>query len=144
MLNEHGKDQIMLMGCYGIGVSRIVASAIEQNNDDKGIIWPDSIAPFQIAIVPLNMHKSEAVAEQSNKLYDQLTALGYDVLLDDRNERPGVKFNDMELMGIPHRIVVGDRGLKEQQLEYKGRKDSDNQDIFISDIIDFVQRTLSK
>ena len=144
VLNEHGKDQIMLMGCYGIGVSRIVASAIEQNNDDKGIIWPDSIAPFQIAIVPLNMHKSEAVAEQSNKLYDQLTALGYDVLLDDRNERPGVKFNDMELMGIPHRIVVGDRGLKEQQLEYKGRRDSDNQDIAISDIIDFVQRIVTK
>ncbi len=144
VLNENGKDQVMLMGCYGIGVTRIVASAIEQNNDDKGIIWPDSIAPFQIAIVPLNMHKSEAVAEQSNKLYDELTALGYEVLLDDRNERPGVKFNDMELMGIPHRIVIGDRGLKEQQLEYKGRQDADNQDIAIGDIINFVQKTIAK
>ncbi|ARN75075.1 proline--tRNA ligase [Oceanicoccus sagamiensis] len=144
VLNENGKDQVMLMGCYGIGVTRIVASAIEQNNDDKGIIWPDSMAPFQIAIVPLNMQKSEAVAEQSNKLYDELTALGYEVLLDDRNERPGVKFNDMELMGIPHRIVIGDRGLKEQQLEYKGRKDADNQDIAIDDIIDFVQKTVAQ
>ncbi len=143
VLNENGKDQVMLMGCYGIGVTRIVASAIEQNNDDKGIIWPDSIAPFQLAIVPLNMQKSEAVAEQSNKLYDELTALGYEVLLDDRNERPGVKFNDMELMGIPHRIVIGDRGLKEQQLEYKGRKDTDNQDIAIADIIDFVKEKIA-
>ena len=132
------------MGCYGIGVTRIVASAIEQNNDDNGIIWPEGMAPFQVAIVPLNMHKSEAVAEQSNKLYDELTALGYEVLLDDRNERPGVKFNDMELMGIPHRIVVGDRGLKEQQLEYKGRTDADNQDIAIADIMDFVQKTIAK
>ena len=144
VLNENGKDQVMLMGCYGIGISRIVASAIEQNNDDKGIIWPDSIAPFQIAIVPLNMQKSEAVAEQSIRLYDELTALGYEVLLDDRNERPGVKFADMELIGIPHRIVIGDRGLKSGQLEYKGRTDADNQDIAIEDMIAFVERTIKK
>ncbi len=144
VLNENGKDQCVLMGCYGIGITRIVASAIEQNNDDKGIIWPDSIAPFQIAIVPLNMQKSAAVAEQSNILYNQLTALGYDVLMDDRNERPGVKFADMELAGIPHRIVIGDRGLKEGMLEYKGRRDEQNQDIAIDAILDFVQQTIVK
>ncbi|MFA7555130.1 MAG: proline--tRNA ligase [Spongiibacteraceae bacterium] len=144
VLNEHGKDQVMQMGCYGIGVTRIVAAAIEQNFDDKGIIWPESIAPFQVAIVPLNMHKSVEVAEQANALYTQLSALGYDVLLDDRDERPGVKFADMELIGIPHRIVVGDRGLKEGLLEYKGRTDTDNQNITITEIMDFIQQTIKK
>ena len=143
VLNEQGRDQVMEMGCYGIGITRIVAAAIEQNHDEKGILWPEAIAPFQIAIVPLNMHKSEAVAEQSNTLYTQLTELGYEVLLDDRNERPGVKFADMELMGIPHRIVVGDRGLKSGQLEYKGRGDADNQDIDIDKILDFVQKNIA-
>lgn len=142
VLNEQGRDQVMIMGCYGIGVTRVVAAAIEQNNDDNGIIWPDAIAPFQIAIIPLNMHKSPAVAEQANALYAQLTELGYDILLDDRDERPGVKFADMELIGIPHRIVVGDRGLKEGKLEYKGRKDSDSQDIAVTDMIDFIQKTV--
>ena len=143
VLNEQGRDQVMEMGCYGIGITRIVAAAIEQNHDEKGILWPEAIAPFQIAIVPLNMHKSEAVAEQSNTLYTQLTELGYEVLLDDRNERPGVKFADMELMGIPHRIVVGDRGLKSGQLEYKGRGDADNQDIDIDKILGFVQKNIA-
>jgi prolyl-tRNA synthetase len=143
VLNENGKDQTMLMGCYGIGVTRIVAAAIEQNNDEKGIIWPDSIAPFQIAIIPLNMQKSVDVAEQSNKLYQQLSDQGYEVLLDDRNERPGVKFADMELIGIPHRIVIGDRGLKEGKVEYKGRKDAENQDIAISDIVHFVKKSIA-
>ncbi len=142
VLNENGKDQTMLMGCYGIGVTRIVAAAIEQNNDDKGIIWPNSIAPFHIAIIPLNMQKSADVAEQSNTLYQQLSELGYEVLLDDRNERPGVKFADMELIGIPHRIVIGDRGLKEGKVEYKGRQDTENQDIDISDILDFVKKSI--
>ena len=142
VLNENGKDQIMEMGCYGIGVTRIVASAIEQNHDEKGIIWPDSMAPFQIAIIPLNMHKSEQVAKEANTLYEQLTELGYEVLLDDRNERPGVKFADMELIGIPHRIVIGDRGLKEGQLEYKARRDTDNQDIALTDIMAFVKDTI--
>ena len=143
VLNKDGKDQVMIMGCYGIGVTRVVAAAIEQNHDENGIIWPTAIAPFQIAIVPLNMQKSEAVAEQSIKLYEELTRLGYEVLLDDRNERPGVKFADMELMGIPHRIVIGDRGLKEGMLEYKGRNDEENQDIALDNIVEFVQQNLS-
>jgi prolyl-tRNA synthetase len=142
VLNEQGREQVMTMGCYGIGVTRIVASAIEQNNDDKGIIWPDATAPFQIALIPLNMHKSEQVAEQSERLYQQLTELGYEVLLDDRNERPGVKFADIELMGIPHRIVIGDRGLKEGSLEYKGRLDTDNQNIELANILDFVKTNI--
>lgn len=142
VLNEQGRKQVMTMGCYGIGVTRIVASAIEQNNDDKGIIWPDAIAPFQIALIPLNMQKSEQVAEQSEALYQQLSELGYEVLLDDRNERPGVKFADIELMGIPHRIVIGDRGLKEGSLEYKGRLDTDNQNIELANILNFVKTNI--
>jgi prolyl-tRNA synthetase len=144
VLNENGKDQTMTMGCYGIGVTRVVASAIEQNNDDKGILWPTSIAPFEIAIVPLNIQKSERVREQSEVLYKTLQDLGYDVLLDDRNERPGVKFADMELLGIPHRIVIGDRGLDNGMLEYKNRRASDNQDIAIADIVDFIQQQLTR
>ena len=144
VLNENGKDQIMTMGCYGIGVTRVVASAIEQNNDDKGILWPASIAPFEIAIVPLNMQKSERVREHAENLYDTLRGLGYDVLLDDRNERPGVKFADMELIGIPHRIVIGDRGLDNGMLEYKNRRASDNEDIAIDDIVDFIRQQLPR
>ena len=104
VLDENGKAKTMIMGCYGIGVSRVVAAAIEQNNDESGIIWPEAIAPFQVAIVPLNMQKSEAVKEAAEALYDKLTTQGIEVLLDDRNERPGVKFADMELIGIPHRF----------------------------------------
>jgi len=132
----------MEMGCYGIGVSRIVASAIEQNNDEKGIIWPDSIAPFQLALVPLNMHKSELVAEKTEELYKQLKQLGVDVFMDDRNERPGFKFADMELTGIPHRLVISDRGVKNGTLEYKGRADTENQDIPLEDGIAFVCKKL--
>jgi prolyl-tRNA synthetase len=144
VLNENGKDQVMTMGCYGIGVTRVVASAIEQNNDDKGILWPASIAPFEIAIVPLNMQKSERVREHAENLYDTLRGLGYDVLLDDRNERPGVKFADMELIGIPHRIVIGDRGLDNGMLEYKNRRAADNEDIAIDDVVDFIQQQLPR
>lgn len=144
VLNENGKDQVMTMGCYGIGVTRVVASAIEQNNDAKGILWPASIAPFEVAIVPLNMQKSERVREQAENLYNTLRGLGYDVLLDDRNERPGVKFADMELIGIPHRIVIGDRGLDNGMLEYKNRRASDNEDIAIDDIVDFIQQQLPR
>ena len=144
VLNENGKDQVMTMGCYGIGVTRVVASAIEQNNDDKGILWPASIAPFEVAIVPLNMQKSERVREQAENLYNTLRGLGYDVLLDDRNERPGVKFADMELIGIPHRIVIGDRGLDNGMLEYKNRRAADNEDIAIDDIVDFIQQQLPR
>ncbi len=139
VLNEQGREQVMTMGCYGIGITRVVASAIEQNHDDKGIIWPESIAPFQIAIVPLNMQKSQQVAEHAERLYQQLSELGYEVLLDDRNERPGVKFADMELIGIPQRIVIGDRGLKEGIFEVKGRQDADSQNIELANILEHVK-----
>ncbi|MEM0953586.1 MAG: proline--tRNA ligase [Pseudomonadota bacterium] len=125
VLDEAGKSATVSMGCYGIGVSRIVAAAIEQNHDEQGIIWPDAMAPFQVAIVPINMQKSEAVAECAESLYQALTEHGIEVLLDDRNERPGVKFADMELIGIPHRLVIGDRALADGKLEYKGRRDSE-------------------
>ncbi|MDO6440551.1 MULTISPECIES: proline--tRNA ligase [unclassified Marinobacter] len=140
VLDENGKTVIMDMGCYGIGVSRIVAASIEQNHDDKGIIWPDAIAPFQVAIVTLNAHKTPAVAEAGEKLYEQLTQAGYDVLLDDRKERPGVKFADMELIGIPHRFVISDRGLTAGTLEYKGRRDADKQDIAIEDALPLLTK----
>ncbi|OEY67229.1 proline--tRNA ligase [Marinobacter sp. X15-166B] len=138
VLDEHGKATIVEMGCYGVGVSRIVAAAIEQNHDDKGIIWPEAIAPFEIALITLNAHKSEAVMEGAEKLYDQLRQAGFDVLLDDRKERPGVKFADMELIGIPHRIVISERGLKAGTLEYKGRRDDESQDIAVADILPFL------
>jgi prolyl-tRNA synthetase len=124
-LDEKGASQVMEMGCYGIGVSRIVAAAIEQNHDERGILWPAPMAPFQVAIVPIGAAKSEAVRAAAAKLHDDLAAAGIEVLLDDRDERPGVMFADMELIGIPHRIVVGDRGLKQGQLEYKGRGDAE-------------------
>jgi len=142
VLDETGRNVTMSMGCYGIGVSRIVAAAIEQNHDESGIIWPASIAPFQIAIVPLNMHKSPAVAECANELYAALTGAGVEVLLDDRNERPGVKFADMELIGIPHRIVIGDRALADNNIEYKGRSDEDSQLVPRADILEFLQSRL--
>jgi len=138
VLDENGKSAVLDMGCYGIGVSRIVAASIEQNHDDKGIIWPDAIAPFQVAIVTLNAHKSATVAEAGDKLYEQLRQAGYDVLLDDRNERPGVKFADMELIGIPHRFVVSDRGLAAGTLEYKGRRDAEKQDLPIEEALPFL------
>jgi prolyl-tRNA synthetase len=144
VLNEEGREQVVIMGCYGIGVSRVVASAIEQNNDAQGIIWPDAIAPFRIAIVPLNAQKSPAVREQAELLYASLTSLGYDVFLDDRNERPGVKFADMELIGIPHRFVIGDRALADNKIEYKGRRDSDAQEIALTDVTAFVTQKIPR
>ncbi|TXS96568.1 proline--tRNA ligase [Parahaliea maris] len=144
VLDENGKSVTMSMGCYGIGVSRIVASAIEQNHDDKGIIWPAAMAPFELVIVPLNMQKSEAVAECAQSLYQQFRKAGVDVLLDDRNERPGVKFADMELIGIPHRIVVGDRALAEGQLEYKGRRDEEPALLARDDTFDTVMAKLGR
>jgi prolyl-tRNA synthetase len=124
-LDENGKSQIMEMGCYGIGVSRIVGSAIEQGNDEKGIVLPTAIAPFEVCIVPMGYHKSDAVKTAADQLYAELKTAGVDVILDDRNERPGVMFADMELIGIPHRVVIGERGLKEGQVEYKGRLDAE-------------------
>ncbi|MEX0604181.1 MAG: proline--tRNA ligase [Marinobacter sp.] len=138
VLDENGKTAIVEMGCYGVGVSRIVAAAIEQNFDDRGILWPDAIAPFEVVVVTLNAHKSPDVKAAGEKLYSELTQAGFDVLLDDRNERPGVKFADMELVGIPHRVVVSDRGVAAGTLEYKGRKDADKQDLPIKEIVPFL------
>ena len=129
VLGEDGKPLVVTMGCYGIGVTRVVASAIEQNFDEKGIIWPSAIAPFEVAIVPMNAHKSPRTLEAAEALYAELTAAGYDVLLDDRNERPGVKFSDLELTGIPHRIVIGEKGLDAGTFEYKGRRDAESVNI---------------
>jgi prolyl-tRNA synthetase len=140
VLDENGKSAVMTMGCYGIGVSRVVAAAIEQNHDDKGIIWPAPIAPFQIALLPMNMQKSEPVRETADRLYRELTEAGYEVLFDDRGERPGVMFADMELIGIPHRIVVGDRGLKDGSVEYKGRRDEENSNVPLDKLMDFLQQ----
>ncbi|MBP6682825.1 MAG: proline--tRNA ligase [Halioglobus sp.] len=143
VLDEGGRNVTMIMGCYGIGISRIVAAAIEQNHDQSGIIWPASIAPFQLAIIPLNMHKSPEVSQCAEELYQALCAAGVDVLMDDRNERPGVKFADMELIGIPHRVVLGDRALADNNIEYKGRRDADSQLIPRGDIIAFLRARLS-
>jgi prolyl-tRNA synthetase len=143
VLNEQGKEETMIMGCYGIGVTRIVAAAIEQNNDDQGMIWPAAIAPFQVALLPMNMKKSERVREATEALYGELQAAGIDVLLDDRPVRPGVMFTDMELIGIPHRIVVGEKNLDKGMLEYKARRDDGNQDIQRSEIIAFIKAKLA-
>jgi len=142
VLDAQGKSVIMEMGCYGIGVSRVVASAIEQNHDDKGIIWPNAIAPFQVVIIPMNMHKSDTLKPVAEKLYIDLTAAGIDVLFDDRKERAGIMFADMELIGIPHRIVLGDRGLEKGMVEYKGRRDIDNTDIALENIVEFIAEKL--
>jgi len=142
VINEGGKNQIMTMGCYGIGISRVVAAAIEQNHDDKGIIWPTNLAPFQVALCPMNMHKSERLKEASEKLYQDLLAAGIDVLFDDRKVRAGFMFSDMELIGIPHCIVVGDRGLDSGTVEYKARTAEENEEIPFADIIDFLKAKL--
>ena len=138
VLNDQGKKEIMTMGCYGIGISRIVASAIEQNHDDNGIIWSTALAPFKVCIVPMNMHKSERVKETANTLYHDLTAAGIEVLFDDRKERPGVMFANMELIGIPYRIVIGERSLDKGVFEFKGRTDEHAQEIPIDTIVDYV------
>jgi len=142
VLNENGKNITMIMGCYGIGVSRVVAAAIEQNHDDRGIIWPQAMAPFQLAIVPLNMHKSEDVARCAEELYQQLLASGVEVLLDDRNERPGVKFADMELIGIPHRVVIGDRALADGNVEYANRREAESKLVPRNGILQYLLEQL--
>ncbi|PCJ47867.1 MAG: proline--tRNA ligase [Gammaproteobacteria bacterium] len=139
VLNENGKAITMTMGCYGIGISRIVAAAIEQNHDDRGIIWPDSIAPFQIAIIPMNMHRAHRVRERCEDIYEQLTAAGYDVLFDDRKERPGVLFADSELIGIPHRIVVSERGIDANEAEYKHRTSRDAEQVPFEQLVDYLK-----
>jgi prolyl-tRNA synthetase len=137
-LDETGKSVALIMGCYGIGVSRIVAAAIEQNHDERGIIWPDAIAPFTLALLPINMHKSQRLQDAVIPLYEQFQAAGIDVLLDDRRERPGVMFADMELLGIPHRVVFSEKGLDAGVVEYKGRRDAESVDISIDQIVDFI------
>ncbi|GGH88904.1 proline--tRNA ligase [Pseudomonas fluvialis] len=143
VLNEIGKPVTLIMGCYGIGVSRVVAAAIEQNHDERGILWPDALAPFQIALVPLK-YETEAVKAATDKLYAELTAAGFEVLLDDRDKKtsPGVKFADMELLGIPHRVVISDRGLGEGQLEYKNRRGSDSQHVPVDQVLAFLTQQI--
>ncbi len=138
VLDENGKATTMTMGCYGIGITRIVAAAIEQNHDDNGIIWPPSLAPFDVAIAPINMQKSEQVRNAAIKLHDELRAIGLDVLLYDEKARLGNMLADLDLIGIPHRIVIGDRSLKENKVEYKKRDEKDSQDIAVDDIADFL------
>lgn len=138
--DETGHPQVMTMGCYGIGVSRVVAAAIEQNNDERGIIWPAQIAPFHIAIVPMNMHKSEMVQQYSENLYRTLQAQGVDVVFDDRKERPGVMFADMELIGVPHMIIIGEKNLLKGEVEYKNRSTGEKQMIAEADLASFLQQ----
>ncbi|MBV0933737.1 proline--tRNA ligase [Marinobacterium weihaiense] len=143
VLDENGKSTVMAMGCYGIGVTRVVAAAIEQNHDDKGIIWPQALAPFSVALVPLNYDKSDEVRAKADELYAALQAAGVDVFLDDRKERPGVKFADMELMGIPQRLVISDRGLNNGTLEYKSRRDADSSDIAVDTAVEFLLQQMA-
>jgi prolyl-tRNA synthetase len=143
VLDESGKEVKLYMGCYGIGVTRIVAAAIEQNHDDRGIIWPEPIAPFQVVLVPMGMQKSERVREVADRLYAELTAAGIEVLYDDRDARPGVKFADAELLGIPHRLVVGERGLDAGKLEYRSRRDTESQEFPLDDALTFIRSRMA-
>ena len=140
VLDEQGKSATMLMGCYGIGVTRVVAAAIEQNNDERGIVWPEPIAPFHVSLIPINLQKSARVCEAAEKLYVDLRAAGFEVLFDDRDARPGVKFADDELLGIPHRIVVGDKGLERGVLEYKPRTGDGAAEVPVAEVVAFLER----
>jgi prolyl-tRNA synthetase len=142
VLDEQGRTVVMTMGCYGIGVSRIVAAAIEQNYDERGIIWPAPIAPFHVALLPMNMHKSQRLREAAERLYQELTEAGIEVLFDDRPARPGVMFADMELIGIPHRVVLGERGLDAGELEYRGRRDAESRQVPLAEIVPFLRERL--
>ena len=142
-LDEHGKSVTLTMGCYGIGVSRIVAAAIEQNNDEKGIIWPIAMAPYQLALIPVNMHKSVRLREAVISLYKKLLDNNIEVILDDRNERPGVMFSDMELIGVPHRFVFSEKGLDSGEIEYKARTINENKNIKIEKAIAFIKEKTS-
>ena len=144
VLDENGKSVVMPMGCYGIGVTRVVAAAIEQNHDDRGIMWPDAIAPFQVALVPVNIKKSPRERELAEKLYAELTAAGIEVLFDDREkERLGVKLADSELLGIPHRIVIAERGMDNGVLEYKGRRDADKTEVAVDEVMAFIKERIN-
>ncbi|HVS76596.1 MAG TPA: proline--tRNA ligase [Steroidobacteraceae bacterium] len=144
VLDESGNEVALLMGCYGIGVTRVVAAAIEQNHDERGIIWPEPLAPFQVVLVPLNMQKSARVREVADRLYHELTAQGIEVLYDDRDARPGVKFADAELLGIPHRLVVAERGLEAGRLEYRHRRDSESTEFPAGEAVGFIRARLGK
>jgi prolyl-tRNA synthetase len=143
-LDENGKPQLIQMGCYGIGVTRILGAAIEQNFDDKGIIWPTALAPFEVVLCPMGYDRSEGVKAETDKLYAALQAAGVDVILDDRGERPGAMFADWELIGVPHRIVVGDRGLKEGKLEYQGRRDAAATPVALEEMLAFIKTKLAE
>jgi prolyl-tRNA synthetase len=144
VLNENGKPQFMEMGCYGIGITRVIAACIEQNYDDNGIMWPLALAPFEVALIPLNYEKSEAVRIATDKLYSELKAADIDVIMDDRAMRPGVKFADAELIGLPHRVVVGDRGLDSGTLEYRDRRAEANEDMPLDGALDFIKAKLGR
>ena len=142
-LNEAGKPSHFEMGCYGIGVTRLPAAAIEQNHDERGIIWPDAIAPFTVVLCPIGMDRSAEVKAAAEQLHDELQALGMDVLLDDRGERPGAMFADWELIGVPHRVVLSDRGLKEGQVEYQHRRATEASKMALSDVVAYLQQQLA-
>jgi len=134
----------MFMGCYGIGVTRVVAAAIEQNHDERGICWPEPLAPFQVAVLPMNARKSHRVREVAEKLYADLLAAGVETLLDDRDIRPGVMFNDMELIGIPHRVVIGERGIDSNELEYRYRTAEENESIPLDTALECLLGRMAK
>ncbi len=144
VLNENGKAQPMSMGCYGIGITRIVAAAIEQNHDDRGILWPRAMAPFQVALVPINMDKSEVVTQATESLYDRLRSAGFDVFMDDRKERPGVKFAEMELIGIPVRVTLGERSIAAGSVEIQLRTESSAQDVPLDDAATHIANLLAE
>ncbi len=137
-----GKDRVMVMGCYGIGITRIVGAAIEQNHDENGIIWPDPLAPFDVVLVPINMHRSDEVRDAAEALYTELTESGLEVLFDDRDARPGVKFADAELIGIPHRIVVSERGLQGGELEYRHRRDEESRNLKREEALNLLKESV--
>ena len=144
VLNEQGQSETMLMGCYGLGITRVVAAAIEQHHDEQGIIWPQNIAPFQLVIIPLNGHKSPVVKEQAEALYEQFHAAGIDVLLDDRNERAGTLFADHDLIGIPHRLLVSDRNIEQHSVEYKSRATGETQQLALENAVADIVALISK
>ncbi|TDJ11585.1 MAG: proline--tRNA ligase [Gammaproteobacteria bacterium] len=139
VLDAHGKTQTLIMGCYGIGITRIAAAAIEQNHDRRGIVWPPAMAPFDVALIPINQHKSDRVRDAADQLYEELNAMGLQVLVDDRNARPGVKFADMDLIGIPHRVVVAEKGLDAETFEYKNRRDDEPRHLSIDELKDLLR-----
>jgi prolyl-tRNA synthetase len=143
-LDEAGQSRIMEMGCYGIGVTRVVAAAIEQNNDARGIIWPAAMAPFDVAIVAIGIGKSPRVREAAERLHDEVQRAGVEVLLDDRDERAGVMFADAELIGIPHRIVVGERGLKDGTVDYQGRTETKAHPVALAEAVQFIGSRLNR